>query len=262
MSQPHATGKPVLWQALTWPEIAELRAGGQDLVILPVGATEQHGPHLVTGTDTLSAELVAHAVSAGTGVPVLPALAYGSSLGHSHRWPGTLSLSPATLTQTVIDLYAWLNRAGFTRLYIINGHVTNFAPLRCALEMIRATYDNAMIALRSLAEISPRVREIYYADAADWHANQAETALLLSQAPAAVRPDLCAGSDDTDRTEGIPFAFPVNRTSANGVTGYPSRATAGQGSELFSMLVEDFAADIRRALAAQFPFPRAGYGHL
>jgi creatinine amidohydrolase len=85
---------PVLWQNLTWEDVAALRDRGITMAILPVGATEQHGPHLPLGVDTLSAEAVAHGASALTGIPVLPSLAYGCSLGHSPKWPGTISLRP------------------------------------------------------------------------------------------------------------------------------------------------------------------------
>ncbi|MDX6766783.1 MAG: creatininase family protein [Candidatus Methylacidiphilales bacterium] len=244
---------PLFWSERTWPEIASLRDSGMHLAVLPVGATEQHGPHLACGMDTISAQWVAEQVSARTGVPVLPALPYGCSLGHSHRWPGTLSLTPHILTDTVVSLYEWLHRAGFQRLLILNGHVTNHAPLRCSLEIIRSRWDDACIGLHSIATLSPRIQTRFAADAADWHANEAETSLMLHLAPEKVRSELLDTSDDPDRTEGLPFAFPVNRTSSNGVTGYPSRATPAAGAELARMLLEDWEALVRTALTAQPP---------
>jgi creatinine amidohydrolase len=249
-SRPRA---PILWSSLTWPEIGALIASGMDAVLLPCGATEQHGPHLGTGMDTTLAADVCAEVSAATGVPVLPPLAYGCSLGHSHRWPGTLALSPQTLIALVTDLGDWLWHAGVRRLFLVNSHVTNAAPLRCALEVLRARHDGFMIAVLNTAEASPRVRAAFFADAADWHANQAETALMLARAPALARSALCAGSDDPDRTVGLVFAHPVNRTSQNGVTGHPSRATAAQGRRLFRHLVADLTRTVRRALRETAP---------
>ena len=123
---------PVLWQSMTWEEIATLRDSGMHTAILPVGATEQHGPHLTTAVDCITAEKLAHAVSAETGVPVLPTLPYGCSLGHSRRWPGTIALQPQTLIDCVVQIGEWCHAFAFKRFVIINGHVTNFAPLRCA----------------------------------------------------------------------------------------------------------------------------------
>lgn len=250
--------RPLLWQEMTWPEIAALRDGGMDMVILPVGSTEQHGPHLALDTDTVTATTVAHAVSARTGVPVLPAIPYGCSLGHSHRWPGTLSLEPQTLTQIAIECLSWAYRAGFRRILILNGHVTNAAPLRCALEVLRARHDDCMVALRDVGAVSERVRRAFCGDADDWHANCAETALILAVLPDRVRAAELAGADDPDRTAGLLFAHPVNRTSVNGVTGHPSRATRALGAELFDMIVSDLTAQVEVGLRETPPLD-AGY---
>jgi creatinine amidohydrolase len=244
---------PVMWDRLTWEEIAQLRQRGMRLCLLPAGATEQHGPHLGVGMDTCNAAKLCEAVSSLTGVPVLPPLAYGCSLGHSRRWPGTLALLPQTVIQTVVEIFDWLHGAGFNRLLLVNGHVGNAAPLRCALEVIRSRWDDAMVGSCNVADISPRVRAEFYADARDWHANAAETALMLALAPDCVRPDRIASADDEDRTADLVFLHPVNRTSRNGVTGFPSRATRAQGEKLFQIMVEDLTQLVRRSLEEQPP---------
>jgi creatinine amidohydrolase len=249
--------KPLLWETLTWEEIGSLRRSGVTLCLLPVGATEQHGPHLGVGMDTCNAVNLCRAVSGITGVPMLPPLAYGCSLGHSRRWPGTLALQPQTLINTVTEIFDWLQSAGFTRLLLVNGHVGNAAPLRCALEVIRSRWDDAMVGVCSVAEISPRVRAEFFADAQDWHANAAETSLMLALAPEMARPGRLAEADDADRTEGLVFAHPVNRTSKNGVTGCPSRATRKQGEILFQNMVADLSAKVRRALVETAPLAQS-----
>jgi len=245
--------RPLLWERLTWEEIGFLHQSGMSLCLLPVGATEQHGPHLGTGMDTCNAARLCDAVSLATGVPILPALPYGCSLGHSHRWPGTLAVQPQTLIQTVVEIFDWLHGAGYNRLLLVNGHVTNAAPLRCALEIIRSRYDDGLVRVCNVAEISARVRAEFFADAEDWHANAAETALMMSLAPELVRTEKIAVADDEDRTARLVFSHPVNRTSRNGVTGHPSRATLGQGENLYRMMVEDLAAIVRSALTEQPP---------
>jgi creatinine amidohydrolase len=241
------------WESLTWEEIHRLRRSGTETCLLPVGATEQHGPHLATGMDSMNAERLCEAVSAETGLPVLPAIRYGCSLGHSRRWPGTISLQPDTLMETVVQVYDWIHSFGFRRLFLVNGHATNAASLRCALEVIRSRYDDALIRLVNVAEISPRVRAEFFADADDWHANAAETSLMLALAPDMVRTKKIAKADDEDRTANLVFTHPVNRTSKNGVTGFPSRATRAQGENLFRMMVEDLAALVRRGLKEKPP---------
>ena len=244
---------PILWEWLTWEEVGALREGGMDMAILPVGSTEQHGPHLTLNVDTLSAESVARGVSGQTGVPVLPTLPYGAAWGHTAKWPGTLSLSPATVTQTVVEIGEWLLAAsGFTRLLILNGHMTNFAPLRTALETLRFRHPEMRVAVRNLWEISPRVTSEYTADASDWHANAAETSLMLAHYPQGVRVERIA--DDPDRTGNLFFSYPVDRTSINGVTGKPTQATAAQGRSLLEWAVEDLSALVQAALTEEPPF--------
>ena len=246
--------EPLLWEWLTWEEVGTLRESGMDMAILPVGSTEQHGPHLSLNVDTLSADTVARGVSAKTGVPVLPALPYGAAWGHTTKWPGTLSLSPATVTQTVVEIGEWLLAAsGFTRLLILNGHMTNFAPLRAALETLRFKHPEMRIALRNLWEISPRVSAVYTADAVDWHANAAETSLMLAHYPQGVRSEKIA--DDPDRTKELFFSYPVDRTSVNGATGKPTLATAAQGETLLAWAIEDLSALVRAALTEEPPLP-------
>lgn len=243
------------WHEMTWEEVGALVAVGVDTAILPVGATEQHGPHLGCGMDAEIADALCRQVAERTGVALLPLLPYGCSIGHSRRWPGTLALQPKTLIDVVKDIGDWVYASGFRRLFMVNSHVTNQAPLRCALEMLRAEYDDMMLALIGTATISPRVRERHFSDADDWHANDAETALMQAVAPQLVREDKVKLADDPDRTVDSVFSHPVNRTSLNGVTGYPSRASKAAGEELFGWMVEDLSEVIQRGRREQPPLP-------
>jgi len=214
------TGAPVRWEELTWEQVAALRDGGIDLAILPVGATEQHGLHLPMGVDTLSAVAVAEGVSARTGFPVLPAIPVGCSLGHSKHWPGTLSLRPETLARVVYEIAEWVQAAGFNRLVILNGHVTNWAPLRCALENVRADFPEVRIALRSIWEITREIGEVYFRDGdTNFHANAAETSLMLHLRPDLV--DMSKAKDEPNRSASCFFSYTVNKESVHGVCGSP-----------------------------------------
>lgn len=245
------------WYRMTWEEIGALPGRGVDAAILPVGATEQHGPHLGCGMDAEIAGRLCRDVAAATGAALLPTLPYGCSIGHSRRWPGTLALQPKTLIDVIKDIGDWVHASGFRRLFLVNGHVTNEAPLRCALEMLRAEHDALMVALINTPAISPRVRERHFEDAEDWHANAAETALMMAISPEMVRPDKLAEADDADRTPGYVFAHPVNRTSRNGVTGFPSRATRERGAALYAWMVEDLSALIERGMQETPPLPHS-----
>jgi creatinine amidohydrolase len=124
---------------------------------------------------------------------------------------------------------------------------------RKRIEELRARHDGLMVAVIPTCEISPRVREAFFADAADWHANAAETSLMLHLFPELVRAVAIPSADDPDRTGGLEFAHPVNRTSTNGVTGSPSLGTREDGRLLFKWMVDDLAARVSAGLTETPP---------
>jgi creatinine amidohydrolase len=246
--------KPIRWETLTWPEIQSLRDGGTDMCLLPLGATEQHGPHLPVNTDSVLATAVSHYASAKTTVPVLPTIDYGCSLGHTDRWPGTLSLFPETLSATIREITGFLIRTGFRRLLIVNSHWGNTSTLRCAIDRIR--FDHAghfQIGLKNSFEFTRSIWNQFIDDGEDFHANRAETALMLYLDPTSVRADRV--EDDPDRTPGKVFSYVVPQTSKNGLTGYPSRATAEDGKKLFIEMGEALTHFVTDARSEQPPLP-------
>lgn len=118
---------------------ADLAALGPDItIVLPIGATEQHGDHLPLGVDTALAEHIARAsVAAATEqavapVVLAPALPYGRS-DHHFGFPGVLSLRSETLAAVLRDIVRSLPESGLRRLFVLNGHGGNDATLRVAL---------------------------------------------------------------------------------------------------------------------------------
>ncbi len=251
----------MFWSQLTWAELPEKIADAHQAAILPIGATEQHGPHMGCGMDYVLADILCSAVSKLCNVPMLPTMPYGCSIGHSQRWPGTLAIQPITLINMMKDIGDWAYHSGIRRLFIVNTHVTNAAPLRCALEMLRAEHDDMMVSVINSAHISERVRQFHHADGDDWHANDAETSLMLATAPHMVRSELLNLADDPDRTEGLVFSHPVNRTSANGVTGMPSISTAEKGNEWFQWMVEDLSKLIQQGLKETPPLANSYFSN-
>jgi creatinine amidohydrolase len=241
------------WAQRTWLELRSDIPGASNAAILPVGATEQHGPHMGCGMDTVFADELCRVVGEKTGVPILPIISYGCSLGHSRRWPGTIAIDPILLTKLVESIGNWAYYSGIRRLFIVNTHLTNAAPLRSSLELLRAQHDDMMIASLNTATLSERVRKVQFAEGDDWHANDAETSLMLAIAPDMVRETEMRTADDPDRTGGLVFAHPVNRTSLNGATGSPSLATKEKGEKLFSWMVEDLCEIVRRGLTEKPP---------
>ena len=250
------------WSHTTWDELPSALGISNNSVILPIGATEQHGPHLGCGMDYILADILCQAVADKVQVPMLPTMPYGCSVGHSQRWPGTIAVSPITLINLIKEIGDWAYHSGVRRLFIINTHVTNAAPLRCALEMLRSEHDDMMVSVFNSSTLSPRVREFHYADGDDWHANDAETSLMLAKAPDMVRTDKLCIADDPDRTAGLVFSHPVNRTSLNGVTGKPSISNADKGDMWFAWMVEDLSQLIRQGMHEEPPLAHSYFSHV
>lgn len=254
---------PILLENLTWPEIAELREKNGGLLLLPLGATEQHGPHLPVAMDTLLAESVCHAVSAETNVPVMSALRYTVSQGHTAKWPGTFSLRPETFIACLRDLAAWALATGWKKLLIVNSHFGNDASARLAVDELRLAHlGQLQIGLVNVFQLTDSVWKNYTQDAADLHANQAETSLMLYLYPDKVRMDHLMNSDDPDRTENTVFSYPVAQTSLNGVTGFPSRATSEQGAQLYAEMIAALIEKVRNAILEEPPLARFHWQNL
>jgi creatinine amidohydrolase len=241
---------PLLVEDLTWPAVARLVEAGQALCVLPVGAVEQHGRHLPVSTDTDIATAVCRAASARTGTPLLPTVWAGSSQAHTTAWPGTLSLSPRLLIDVVVELATWIRASGFTRLLLVNAHVGNAAPLRVAVDEIRARAE-LRVGLVSWYELTPEIAAEVTSDADDWHAHAAETSLMLHLRPELVDRDEIR--DDEDRTGDLVLSYTVAETSREGLTGAPSRASAERGAALFKAVVTALAKCIERARTEEPP---------
>ena len=225
-------------------EIGAAAAGGA-VAVLPVGATAQHGAPLPTGTDTLLAAHVAEVAAEQTGDVVLPPLAYGCSLGHTDHWPGTLSLHPTTMTAAVVEIGRWVHASGFRKLVIVNGHATNGPPCQSAILQLRHELPDLRPRFVSIFDLTPAIAERYTEDAPDFHANEAETSMLLHLADSLVQLDRAV--DEADRTVDRVLSYPMPAVTASGGVGTPSTASAARGADLLEQLVEALADLLRRA---------------
>jgi creatinine amidohydrolase len=239
---------------MIWADLPSAALAGRPTLVAlwPIGATEQHGPHLPSGTDTRIAESVCRAaVALEPRFSVLPALPVGCSSAHTDRWPGTLALMPRTLIGLVVEVAAWIEASGWSRVLMVNGHVGNVAPLRCAIDELRHVRPGLKVGLVNTWELGKRVTEAFAADACDWHANQAETSVMLALAPGLVGDP--GQADDVDRTGGTVLAWNVAATSSNGVTGAPSRAAAEAGNDLLAEMTDELVRLGRQAARERAP---------
>jgi creatinine amidohydrolase len=246
--------EPRRWEALTAGKLKGLFADHPTEVgLLPVGATEQHGPHLPTGTDTIIATALAEAVSVRTGAPVLPAVTIGCSYGHGTILGGTLSRSPEELAADVRGRVEWAAWTGLGRVLVINAHLGNAAALTIAGDHLRFHRPDLRMGVVSWWSADPEVAAEVVADGADVHANRAETALMLAIAPGVVDQDQIADADDPDRTGDLVFGYTATSLSRNGVTGRPSEASVILGERLLRLTVDALTDVVERARREEPP---------
>src|SRR5579871_224953 len=245
------------WEEAAWPDLMDLAAtAGTDRVevgLVPVGATEQHGPHLPTGTDTMIAAALCDRASALTGAPVLPAISVACSYGHGTVLPGTLSLTPELFAAIVRQYAEWATTSGLTRLLFVNAHLGNSAALGIATDHLRLFRPDLRVGVVDWWTLDPEVAREAVVDGDDIHANRAETSVMLAIAPQLVRLDRAATANDPDRTGGLVFRYTAPALSTNGVTGRPADATSVLGDRLLDLTVTALARRIEQGRIEEPP---------
>lgn len=224
------------------------------VVLMPLGAIEQHGPHLALSTDTDIVSQVALQAEKQLSNDVLlcPTLPFGSS--HHHLSFCAISISPATYTQVVTELLESLLQSGFRRIVLLNGHGGNITPVRESLAILSSKYDVALnpnIALATYWELAGKTfsGEPPMESPALSHACEYETSLLLHLFPQKVLQDKIERAKRPPSNGYIPWegdepyrgVTMVKRTefiSSNGCSGEPQLGTAEKGKHLFDHAVE------------------------
>ncbi len=236
---------------LTWTDIEAMPHRDQVVIVQPMGAIEQHGPHLPLVVDSaIATTVLGHALARlDEAIPAysLPPLYYGKSNEHWH-FPGTITLSAETLLRVITEVAESLYRSGFRKLVLLNAHGGQPQVLEIVARDLHLAYPDLMVfplfvwAVPNAAAdlLTPQEMELGI------HAGDAETSLMLSILPDQVRMDKAQAEfpqnlpTDTWLTmEGaLPFAWVTQDLSQSGVLGDPTVATAAKGDQLLESLVQ------------------------
>jgi len=242
----YTTDNHHLLAELTWPE-AEIRLREVDVALLPVGAIEQHGPHLPLDTDAWDADYLTQRVAAECSEPkplALPLIPYGVSFHHDD-FPGTIGVSNDALARMVYDVGMSCARNGITKLVIINGHGGNQATLQFAAQMIAR--DAHIFTTVDSGETSDVDLDALCETANDVHAGEIETATSLATRPHLVRMDLAEREAQSFSSSYLDFSARRSvewyartaKISSSGVLGDPTRATPEKGREMWEIMVRN-----------------------
>jgi creatinine amidohydrolase len=236
---------------LTWPEVRAEIANGRDTLVLALGATEQHGPHLPLGTDALIGDATARAVAERLDAFVAPTVRVGCS-EHHLAFAGTLSISTETFAAIVRDLVAAVGRHGFARLVLLPTHGGNFGPLAAAMEGVEPVEGLEVVALTDLSILTEGTAAMSADQGvspaeAGVHAGEWETSLLLALHPELVRMERAEEGYTGDLALGLRQAFGegIDTVADNGVIGDPRAAQADSGSAYLDRLTDLIVERVR-----------------
>jgi creatinine amidohydrolase/Fe(II)-dependent formamide hydrolase-like protein len=233
-----------LWGELTWRQ-ARMRIKKMDVALLPVGAVEQHGPHLPLDTDAFDADYLARRVAEACSDPkplVLPLIPYGVSYHHTD-FTGTVGISNDTLAKMIYEIGMSVSQNGIRKLVIINGHGGNSPALNYAAQMINR--DARIFVCVDTGETSDV--DIYQVIETpnDVHAGEIETSTGLAVRPQLVKmdqakkhiPKFSSRYLDFTSKRGVLWYAYTRKISPSGVMGDPTKASAAKGEKIWEIMI-------------------------
>ncbi len=263
---------------LSWPVI-QAYLDEDDVVLLPIGATEQHGRHLPLLVDTGWAIAASEGAARLSHALIAPPLHLGWS-PHHLGYPGSMTLRPETLTQVTLEMAESLVFHGFKRVVIVNGNrIANLPPLEIAASKIRhktgalvVVADVGLVAKQEIAALkegAPGTLD---------HAGESETAFMMAWRPELVNldkaethlpprpsafdeplefePEFSGNAVSVVRIAAKPPAD-ENDTASQGISGDPSKATAEKGQAMLDAIARNIAKVIDELRAQETPKTRA-----
>lgn len=251
---------------MTGPEVsAYVAQASMPMVILPVGATEQHGAHGALGTDSIAAEVIAQRVAQRVDARVAPTVPYGYSATHRHH-PGTVTLAATTLVDVLTEVTDGLFRQGFALVLMLSGHRGNDPAMSLAASTCRArwsdgggedryvlwmSYQDANRGrLHEVVGDESRISAADVAYGADGHGGMVETSIALVQTDAAWRPEAAAAPDRTLADAARSFSFhathDIEEITDAGIFGNPVGASRALGERAADATAARIADDLHR----------------
>lgn len=242
-------------QDITWEEFETYVAeADHPTVIVPIGSTEQHGPHLPLGVDAYQAKDVSEGIAERTDVLAAPPIWYGDA-EHHMAFSGTIALSSQTVISMLKDIYESLAEHGVENVLTVNGHrLANLPAIEIASKQVKEDYPDVFFGTIDLVRIGVRIhRELRDGDPEDgMHGGEFETSFMLHK-----HPDLVKEEQFTAETHGEWTRFTSNdfvglddsvltASSSHdwgdddlGHHGDPTEASAEKGEILYETIVDN-----------------------
>jgi len=251
---------------LTWTQIRDLPDKGNVVIIQPIGAIEQHGPHLPLAVDAAIAQAVLGKALSNLDVTIpayaLPTLYYGKSNEHWH-FPGTITLTAQTLIATLMEVGESLYRAGFRKWVLLNAHGGQPQVLEIVARDLHQNYEDFLVFPLFVWRVPNIAAQLLTEKELELgiHAGDAETSLLLSILPNQVHMEQAIAEyphglpqDSLLSMEGnLPFAWTTRDLSKSGVLGDPTTASVEKGDRILQSLAQGWVQAIQDIYRFQQP---------
>jgi len=228
----------MLIENLTWPEFQEALKKTKRAII-PIGPIEQHGPHLPLGCDYIQPFEFAKKVAEKTDVFVLPAIPLGACRS-TVNYPGTIPVSPDTVTNIVVDLSESLITQGIKKIVIFMGHSgsTHMPAIDKAVETIKQKYPDFDIISTKFSYHYKEIRDKVIETEKDKHAGEEETSRMLAMRPELVKMDKAVEDQPPEEMTQEQIDDPLKYWKF-GVNGDATKATKEKGKQLLDKAVEN-----------------------
>ena len=253
----------------TYEEAARLARDPKSVIVLPLGALEEHGPHLPLLVDWLGAKELARVIApylrrAGWRPVLVPSLPYGAS-PLAEDWPGTVSLSTATLRRVVGEIIRGLARHGFRRFVLTNyqadpGHLRAMALIKRSAEKggrVQVLFAGFAPGPANTAMVNPRVTALLRSPRPDreWHSGELETAMMLAVRPGLVHRGIArklppAWVDVKRALTAGRTTFRKMNPKGRGYFGWPAAARAETGRKALALRARSISKDLIAELQA------------
>lgn len=247
-----ANGPDLVLANLSWPEVRDIRES-VELVLLPVGSNEQHGPNLALSMDIVgSFEFCRHASQiAYPRLMVAPPMPWGVSFHHMN-FPGTITLASDTFAQILVEVVASLRAHGFKRFMIVNGHGGNQNAMATACARIHEEIDVAFIGAATYFSFADNdINAKFGITGQIGHACEMEVSTAMYFAPHIVKTDTLAAGEMTEllsgfgqhmRRYGVTVPFRFDEYTLNGAFGDARNANLEYGTALMESALHNFVA--------------------
>ncbi|MGC1308820.1 MAG: creatininase family protein [Phormidesmis sp.] len=240
---------------LTWQQVDALPNKANTLIIQPIGAVEQHGPHLPLIVDAAIATAVVgkalYKLEGDVSAYALPPLYYGKSNEHG-QFPGTITLSAQTLMAVLMEMADCVYRAGFRKLLLVNGHGGQPQVLEIVARDLRQRHGDLMVfplfVWGAPHDVADLVGQQEYDEGI--HAGDVETSVMLQLLPDFVNMEKAVREFPAPFAEGsllslegrLPMAWTMDDLSCSGVVGDATVATAKKGAQILESLSDGWVS--------------------